>query len=324
MTPRMESYVTRLSGPRIRRLGRLAAVAIMALGLGALIVTFALGIGALQRASLTGNPEIAATAAALALGYWVLGGVAWWGVLQVLDHRTPTPGGRIRLLDGLRIFFIGNVSRYLPGSLWFAASRVLLARRVGLLGDRVAFSMVLELVLIATAGALIVVATAPSLIGGGTLAAWPAMLAAGVGLLALRALSSGSVLRWTARWRHGASDQPLAFGVTALLVAGYVGVWLVAGASLFFTASLFAPLSWRDLPGVMGAWSIAFLLGLVSPFTPAGIGVRDATATLLLARFMPLSAAAGAALTFRALLTAAEVLCLAPLLPGVAAIMRRI
>jgi hypothetical protein len=63
----------------------------------------------------------------------------------------------------------------------------------------------------------------------------------------------------------------------------------------------------------VGIWGIAYLAGFVIPLTPTGIGVREATASALLATLVPLPAAVAAALLFRVILTAAEVGLVLPL-----------
>jgi hypothetical protein len=240
-------------------------------------------------------------------------------VLRALDRD---PSFRLTPIEGLRVFFVGNLSRYLPGTVWFAASRLLLGSRLGARPEALGASMVLELLLIVTAGAMITIATIPATLRD-TVQGWPAAIAALAGLLALHPRAAAWALNRLARRRGVVPLRPLPYPRALSLLAGYLGVWVIAAGALFATASLVSPLTLADYPAIANAWAIAFLLGLIAPFTPAGLGVREATLTVLLSRLMPLEAAAEAALAFRVLLTGTEALCVLPLLPGVAAIIRR-
>jgi uncharacterized membrane protein YbhN (UPF0104 family) len=116
--------------------------------------------------------------------------------------------------------------------------------------------------------------------------------------------------------------EPPAYPVTLSLLALYVGVWLVAALALFATLRAVSPVSAEKLPAVVGAWGIAFLSGYVAPLLPAGLGVREATASALLSSIVPLPIAVAAAVLFRLLLTIAEAVCLAPFVFGLRAMIR--
>jgi len=66
-----------------------------------------------------------------------------------------------------------------------------------------------------------------------------------------------------------------------------------------------------QLPAVIGAWGIAFLAGFVAPVLPAGLGVREVTAAAVLTTLVPAPMAVAAALLFRLVLTATELICVA-------------
>jgi uncharacterized membrane protein YbhN (UPF0104 family) len=98
-----------------------------------------------------------------------------------------------------------------------------------------------------------------------------------------------------------------------LLLLAYVGVWSIAGVALFATLSALTPVGLEQLPAVVGIWGIAYLAGFIAPLTPAGVGVREATASALLATMTPLPVAVAAALLFRLILAAAEAAFVLPL-----------
>ena len=61
--------------------------------------------------------------------------------------------------------------------------------------------------------------------------------------------------------------------------------------SLGFVAVLMAltPLGWSQLPAILSGFSLAWMLGLVIPGAPGGIGVFEATAIALLSQSTTLS-----------------------------------
>lgn len=166
---------------------------------------------------------------------------------------------------------------------------------------------------------------APFLALGNATPPWVGLLAVSMGLVALHPRVFGALLRSAARFTHRTQGpgfyfpEPPTYPVALSLLALYVGVWLVAALALFATLRAVSPVSAEQLPAVAGAWGIAFLSGYVAPLLPAGLGVREATASALLSGIVPLPIAVATAVLFRLLLTVAEALCLAPFLFGLRA-----
>jgi uncharacterized membrane protein YbhN (UPF0104 family) len=211
-----------------------------------------------------------------------------------------------------RSFYLGNVGRYLPGKLWYAASRGYLADRLGLDTGAVAAATALELVLIATSGALVTLAGAPFLAIPETNAAVLGGVGLAVGLVAIHPRVVGWLMGKVARLRGVETPVPPAYHVMLLLFLAYVTVWIVAGVALFATVAAITPLSPSSLPAVIGVWGVAFMAGFIAPLTPSGLGVREATAAVLLATLVPVPAAVAAALLFRLVLTAGELVFVLP------------
>jgi hypothetical protein len=65
-------------------------------------------------------------------------------------------------------------------------------------------------------------------------------------------------------------------------VLGELGFLALRGAGFVLVLQAVAPVSAGELPVVLGAFSWAWLLGLVVPGAPGGIGVFEATVTVLL------------------------------------------
>jgi len=89
----------------------------------------------------------------------------------------------------------------------------------------------------------------------------------------------------------------------------YVGLWVLFGLAFFLFARRLTPLGWiRYLP-VTGVYALAWVIGMVSVFAPAGIGVREGVLSILLAQYLPEPTAIVAALLSRLWITLAELVC---------------
>lgn len=62
---------------------------------------------------------------------------------------------------------------------------------------------------------------------------------------------------------------------------------LLSGASVFFIIRMIHSISYSELPFIISASTLAFLLGLVAFFAPLGVGVRDAILMTLLSVVIP-------------------------------------
>jgi len=106
---------------------------------------------------------------------------------------------------------------------------------------------------------------------------------------------------------------PLQIDLTYRQVLGfvglYVGLWFLFGLAFFLFARSLTPLGRiRYLP-VTGVYALAWVIGMVSVFAPAGIGVREGVLSVLLAQYLPEPTAIVVALLSRLWVTLAELVC---------------
>jgi uncharacterized membrane protein YbhN (UPF0104 family) len=208
-------------------------------------------------------------------------------------------GERLPLRLSLRIFFVGQVGKYLPGAVWPAVTQAALARDHGVAPRATVSAVTLFLWVHIVTGAVI---------GIGILCATgrlpPAALLA---LPALIALLLPGVLRWTLqRLLHLARREPLRRlpdGGHLLQACGWAALmWTCYGLHLqILTAAVGEPIGVTPAAGVFAlGWTIGFVLLIA----PAGVGPREAAIVALL----PLGASAAllVALVSRLILTVAD------------------
>jgi glycosyltransferase 2 family protein len=239
---------------------------------------------------------------------------------------TDLTGRRAGLAVALRIYFLSNLGRYLPGKVWQLAGMALLAERAGLPGVAAGAAAVLGQIVLLLTGAVFLVVLVPGWAGS-----LPALLTAlglaaltGVGLRLL-AGPLGRRLRARMKGRFAARLAPaleLASGVRPLHALrwslGYAAGWIVLGVAFVLFASAFVPQAAAAPGHLAGTVAAAYLGGYLAFFAPAGAGVREGVMGLLLAQVMPAEAALVIAVASRVWFTAAEaaVLAMLPMLPG--------
>ena len=225
----------------------------------------------------------ASLAGAALLGAIAVAGTAliWLEILRRLGE-SPQP-------RWAGIYLQAQLGKYIPGSLWQYAGRAVTARVQGIAMRTTTVSTAVEL-----AAAVLAAGAAASLAGG----AW---LAAAVAVTAAAALCLG--------WRM-TTTTPRATSIaraTAVATILYVLVWAVMGLAFWLTARALFNVPISELAFDIGAFSIAWLAGLVAFFAPGGIGVREAVLVGLLHRRIGTADAIVVAAASRGVLTVVDV-----------------
>jgi uncharacterized membrane protein YbhN (UPF0104 family) len=247
--------------------------------------------------------EVAADLATLDIAWLVaaaLAGLVGLGLSAGIWH-TMLVGIGEPLPDGasLRIFYVGQIGKYLPGAVWPAVTQAALARDhdVAPRATVSAVTLFLWVHLVTGAGVGLVVLAAM-----GALPAWTLL-----GVPALLALLWPPVLRWCLqRLLRLARREPLRAlpdgRHLAAACAWALGMWVAYGVHLHAaTAAVGQPVGpWRGA----GIFAAAWFAGFVLLVAPAGVGPREAAMVALL----PLDAATGllVALVSRLIMTGAD------------------
>jgi uncharacterized membrane protein YbhN (UPF0104 family) len=247
--------------------------------------------------------EVAADLATLDVGWLVAAGLAglvglglsagiWHTMLVGIGE--PLPVGA-----SLRIFYVGQIGKYLPGAVWPAVTQAALARdhAVAPRATVSAVTLFLWVHLVTGAGVGLVVLAATRALPAWTL----------IGVPVLVALLAPPVLRWCLqRLLRLARREPLRAlpdgRHLATACAWALGMWAAYGVHLHAaTAAVGQPVGlWRGAGIFAASWVVGFVL-LVAP---AGVGPREAAMVALL----PLDAATGllVALVSRLIMTGAD------------------
>ena len=228
--------------------------------------------------------------------------LSWRAVLSGMGSHLPVAAAA-------RVYFLGQLGKYVPGSIWPVLAQAELSKEYGVPRARAASAALTQLVVGVVVG--IVVA-------GGTLSVasadavrsywWLSIIAvAGVVMLVPRVFNRLMSLAYRVL-RRPAGDAIT--GPTVVRSAAWaVLMWVAFGAHLWCLAAGSGVSSPNLGLLTTGAYALAWVVGFVIVFLPAGAGAREAALVLALAPVMDRSTALALALVSRALMIAGDFLC---------------
>lgn len=302
-----------MSTPEVRPVGTPRRGAVDALRIGFLVlVLLVVGVALWSnwehvRADLSRiGPVTLVVATALALVSPFLTVLGWRVLLADL-------GSRLHIAAASGVFFVGQLGKYLPGSVWSVVVQTEMAARLGVPRRRTAVVGLLCIGLSALTGMVAGLPALPVLLTrGGSAVPWWGLLLVVLLLLPLLwppVLNHG--IRTALRLlRRPPMEHDLGHTAVGLSSLWFTSSWLVGGLSVWVLARDLAPDGTAASQLVVVAVSgylLAAGIGMVSIVVPAGVGVRDGVMVLLLATQLSLSAAAAVVVVARFLTVLADV-----------------
>lgn len=222
-------------------------------------------------------------------------------------------GSRLHIAPASGVFFVGQLGKYLPGSVWSVVVQADMAHRLGVPRRRTAVVGLLTIALSALTGMIAGLPALPSLLTRGqvTLPWWAIFVVIGVlGLLLWPPLLNWGIRRLLTLLRRDPLDHDLTHAAVGLSAMWFTLSWLVGGLSIWVMARNVAPddadVSHLLLMSVSG-YLLAAGIGMFSVVVPAGVGVRDGVLVLLLATSMSVAAATAVVVVARFLTVVADV-----------------
>jgi uncharacterized membrane protein YbhN (UPF0104 family) len=238
----------------------------------------------------------------------------------------------VSALWGILVYLKTNIAKYLPGNVWHLYGRVVAAKNAGFSWSVATLSVLLEPLLMAAA------ALAIALIGVQTYWQLQALSLAAVllllhprilnPLLQLASRLKGKSAQISNQSQAQSSAQPSAqlsaqspdpisgpsnskptlqikrYPLLPLL--GEMGFVLLRGSGFLLTLWSLSSFNLAQIPAILSAFSVAWMLGLVIPGAPGGIGVFEVTALALLNHQLPTSIILGTIALYRLISILAE------------------
>lgn len=213
----------------------------------------------------------------------------WRILLADLGTRLPLP-------HAASVFFVGQLGKYLPGSVWSVVAQTEMGSRLGVPRRRMGVVGLLTIGLAVISGAVVGIPAVPLVLArsGDHVSWWWAVPA----LLVVVASMWPPLINWGVRTglrllRREPLEHALSGGAIAWTMVWFTGAWLTTGASVLVLARAVAPGvdGWPLVVATVCGFSLAASAGMFSVFVPAGVGVRDGMLAFLLVALMPLPAA---------------------------------
>ncbi len=233
--------------------------------------------------------------------------VGMFATVKVWQHLLAALGTRIPYSRAVQINLVGQLGKYLPGSVWSFLLQAELGRRYRVPRAKAIVTLVLSAGLsIATALTLSVFAIKPLLSRWGGVA-W--LLAAGP--LALL-MAVPVVMTWISNtllrlMRRPRLDQPIITRHIPWAIGWSILAWLLFGVHLWGLASSLGELSFQNYLLVTGVFALALSAGFIAFVLPSGVGVREAVIVAGLSPILATGPALAFALTSRLIFTVADV-----------------
>ena len=256
--------------------------------------------------------RVSASAVALSAGLALLGLVF---ALQGWRALMADLGSPLHLAPASSVLFVGQLAKYLPGSVWSVVAQAEVAAKLGVPRRTTTVVSLLSVGVSAIAGLGIGALAVPSLLDSGgqspyLLLVVLAVLVGGVVVLHPAILNRliGRALRLV---RREPIEHPLSGRTIALTAGAFLLAWLVLGLHLWvLVRALGGDPSATLVPSVLG-YALASSLGMLALVLPAGLGLRELVLGLLLADYLPYSAVLAAVLLSRFIVTMSDVVAAA-------------
>ncbi len=187
----------------------------------------------------------------------------------------------------IRVYLITNIAKYLPGNVGHFYGRILAVSKAGSTLGAASLSVLLEPLLMAAAALL--VALTSSGLGWIEAASDPwswriqILCLAGV-LLGIHPRILNPVMHFLSRLKANTADTAAVnieqYPLLPLL--GELGFLVLRGTGFLFAWTALMSVNIGQIPSLLSTFSFAWLLGMVVPGAPGGMGVFEATAIALL------------------------------------------
>jgi glycosyltransferase 2 family protein len=279
---------------RRRVLLRGAALAVVLIAAGTAVVRHWSQVGP-ALASLAPWSVLVALPVAVAAMFASLG--AWRSLMTDF-------GARLGLADSARVFYLSQLGKYLPGSVWSMLSQAELARDLRVPRRTSLTVAVLAIVIAETVGLPVALLTLPVAAPGAVRGHWWVAIVAPLFLITLQPAVLTRLVNLAMRvLRRQPIEHPPSWRGLARTAAWQVLVWLLLGLHAWLLVVGIGGPPLRSLPVVIGGYALAHCLGLLAIGLPAGAGVRDLALIAALSTVVNPAAAVAVALASRTLMT---------------------
>ena len=212
----------------------------------------------------------------------VWSGWVWTWILKIFKQP-------LGVKEGIRVYLVTNIAKYSPGNIWHFYGRITAVGKKGGSRGAATLSVLLEPLLMAAAALLIGLVS--STIGGveidfGQRGIWLQLAALTAILIGIQPRILNPLLHRLSRSKNKAdATKAEAIQLTKYPLAPFIGEMgfvIFRGIGFILTFVALQSVTWQQIPQLFTSFSFAWLLGLIVPGAPGGLGVFEVTAYGLL------------------------------------------
>ncbi|OBQ34790.1 MAG: hypothetical protein AN485_15145 [Anabaena sp. MDT14b] len=265
-----------------------------------------LGVSAIRISANGWLILVAATVITLLAHIWA--GWIWTWVLKELNQS-------VSAIEFIQVYLKTNIAKYLPGNVWHYYGRIMAAKNANIPTNIATLSVLLEPLLMLAAALIIIVLFGSELVVNNLkfnlmILQFLALIIV-LNILHPRFLNPAIKLldRWKNKKSDGENQLINSFIIKRYPVKPLLGELVFLGlraAGFILTMLALTSLTWAQIPLLVGAFSCAWVLGLVVPGAPGGLGVFETTAMLLLQYHFPAALVISAIALYRLISILAE------------------
>lgn len=220
-------------------------------------------------------------------------------------------GSDLHLAPASGVYFVGQLGKYLPGSLWSVLVQADIAAHLRVPRRRTAVTGLLALGFALLTGLLVGLPSVGFLLrqSSGGFPWWLVLAAPLVVVLLVPRLLNRSIATMLRLIRRPPLEHDLSARAVLKAVATFVLVWLCFGVHTWLLAAAVA----GDAPhpdlatAALTGYALSVSLGMLLIVLPAGLGAREGLLTLVLSAAIPTPAAAAVAIMSRFIVTILDV-----------------
>jgi hypothetical protein len=286
-----------------RQAGRVLRIAFLLLVVVALVLTLRSQGADLHRAvTRTGLAATAGSLVAVMVGLFA-SAMVWRALLTDLGSRLP-------LRTALHVFFLGQLGKYLPGSVFAVAAQMELGRDQGVSRSRVGTASLLFMGVLTAAGLLVAAVALPLTSPDALRSYFWVLLVLPVGLLCL---APPVLTRLVGTGLRVLRREPLERPLSAAGVGAALG-WALAMWGAYGVHALLLLLPQErtgsgNLPLLaLGGYALAWTVGFLFLLAPAGALIRETVLVLAFAPVLDRAGATAVAVVSRGVMTLGDLL----------------
>src|SRR3954447_22886914 len=216
-------------------------------------------------------------------------------------------GAHLSVRAAVRVYFVGQLGKYLPGSVWPVVAQMEMSRDLGVARAQAGGASLVTLALAAPSAVLASALTLPFVSARALSHYWPVLLILPVTAAFLHPPVLNSLLNRMLRLaRRGELPQPVQRKPLLLALGWFLFSWVAMGLSIWALAGDLGATGSvaRQVLVCIGGFSLAWAAGFLVIFVPAGAGIREAALVLTLSPVLSAGPATLLALISRVVFTA--------------------